>query len=239
ADDAAALVDRVPDAERGDRCCRGRGGPDVPEPCSRVIDELSYFFYNLRPEHYGVPADDEPPPWFFREVARRPLDAAGVRGEMNTGRGYVWVTRTEGLQELGDPAADRACRALGLSHFGGGTRLLAVHYPEGQPWSVQHGPPTAIEGGATAVFRSTAADDGWGRAVDLETLEDGLPELTHGPIPFTESFTLEVLGPVAHAERPSPQALADATAPMSEEWLEQTIVKLLEFARSTADDRPR
>ncbi|MEM1178081.1 MAG: hypothetical protein AAGM22_07050 [Acidobacteriota bacterium] len=239
AESAVDLVDGFRNAASPERTCRGQGGPDAPESCSRVIDEASCFFYNFRPEHYGVPAEDEPPAWFFREVARRPLESAGVRGDMNTGRGYVWVTPREHLEALGEPAADRARSSLGLDHLRSGMRLLALHYPEGQPWGVQHGPPTAIEGGANAVFRSTAADDGWGRAVDLATLEDGLPELTHEPIPFTDAFELEVLGPVRHAERPSPETLADATAPMSDEWLEHAIVKLIEHAGSAVDDRSR
>ena len=237
AEEAAALVDAFRSAPR---TCRGQGGPDEQQPCSRVLDEGSCFHFNIDAAHYGVPIEDEPPTWFFERLARRPLDSRGVRGQMNTGRGFVWVTRRQDLDSLTTedaPKADLARQRLGLDHLRAGMRLLALHYPEELPWSARHAPPTAIEAGASVVFRSTEADDGWGRAVDLETLGDGLPELTHEPVDFTVHFEIEPLGPLSDGSKPTAEVLADATAPMSESWLDQAIVRLSELARSAGHER--
>lgn len=239
AEKATGLVDSFRSAGEQPRTCLGRGGPSRPQRCSRVLDEGSCLYFNIDASHYGVPIEDEPPAWFFERLAAGPLDPRGVRGEMNTARGFVWVTRRQDLDELtrSGRKAHRARRGLGLDHLRGGMRLIAIHYPEDLPWSARHAPPTAIEAGASVVFRSTEGEDGWGRAVDLETLEDGLPELTHEPVAFTEHYEIETLGRLADGPRPSAERLADATAPMSESWLEQAIVKLREHAGSESLDR--
>ncbi|MEM6797301.1 MAG: hypothetical protein AAF725_25240, partial [Acidobacteriota bacterium] len=208
AERAVSWVERFR-SQRGARCvCTGLDRPAEPEPCSRVLDEQSCLMFNFRADVLGMPNDGSPPPWLFQELSSRPLEESEVRGEMTTARGFTWVTRSAELRELTAshrPAerADAVCRGLGLSHLRPGARLLAIHYPEPLPWSHRHGPPTALEGGASAAFRSCQRDDGWGRAVDLESLGDGLSELTHEPVPFDASFRIEPLGEVRRPAAPS------------------------------------
>jgi hypothetical protein len=56
--------------------------------------------------------------------------------------------------------------------------------------------PTFIEGSSGIAFRSCDHEDGWGRAVDLKTLADGLPEAVHPPEPFTDEFRIRAAGAI-------------------------------------------
>jgi hypothetical protein len=55
--------------------------------------------------------------------------------------------------------------------------------------------PTFLDGGARAIYRSMdGGEDHWGRAVDLETLDEGWPEAVHPKIAFSEHFQVRFLG---------------------------------------------
>jgi hypothetical protein len=80
---------------------------------------------------------------------------------------------------------------LGLHHLREDQYLVEVVYPPGTPEALRA--PPFLKGN-DIVFRSKHGRDSWGRAVDLRTLEDGLPEAVHLPIPFTEQYGVRDAG---------------------------------------------
>lgn len=165
-------------------------------PSATVVDrkpELSSTYETILPEH-------------VRETA-------AVRGR----RSVAWVTDTGELQRLideelrksGDPPppqriATRVRNFLGLSGKDQRHHLFELQYPDSIAQALTLSAPTVVEGACAAVYRSNDVHpDGWGFAVDLETLQNGGVEAVHAPVPFTAEFRVRYLGPVTdrHYER--------------------------------------
>jgi hypothetical protein len=85
---------------------------------------------------------------------------------------------------------------LGLAHYWEDDRLIEIQYPPKALDTLSLVAPTFIDGGAGVLFRARNAPDGWGRAVDLETHEDGLPEAVHPPVRLTADFRVKRIGRV-------------------------------------------
>jgi hypothetical protein len=128
------------------------------------------------------------------------LQKVGLRGiskkEMRGRLPFAWVTKTSAIDDLRKrcPApelADTLRDKLGLHHLREDQYLVEVVYPPGTPDELRA--PTFLEGN-DIVFRSKRGSDSWGRAVDLKTLRDGLPEAVHVPIPFTQQYRVRDVG---------------------------------------------
>jgi hypothetical protein len=110
------------------------------------------------------------------------------------------VTRTDELAKLRDQHADPDDLAtvvrnrLGLSHYDQNELLVEVEYPPQILDAMHFVAPTFLEGSAGVIFRAQHCTDDWGRAVDLVTLDDGLPEAVHRPVPFASDFRIRRIG---------------------------------------------
>jgi hypothetical protein len=126
-----------------------------------------------------------------------------TKGLMKTGRDFAWVTQTDAVQSIRAtvgmdgrlPAVIRD--KLGLRHYNDDQKLVEIVYSEDCFAASALAPPTFVEGSPNLIYRSTKRKDGWGRAVDLSTCEDGLPEAVHRPIPFTSDFRIRLIGRIA------------------------------------------
>ncbi len=181
----------------------------IPRPvqCSRVMDVQDLVENNLELSKLPILLRGR-----LSERQVRALEKFGTRsaarGEMRTGSPFAWVTKTRDLGNLlssfrkTEDKAHAARVCLGLLHYQKDQHLVEVQYPVSGLNGAALGPPTTLEGGPSIVYRSHVAADGWGRAVNLENLAQGLPEAVHTPIPFNGDFNLRSIGklpPMKHA----------------------------------------
>jgi hypothetical protein len=191
---ADAVIRSVVSSEPDQLLCQGTDIPS-PEPCSRIMVGQDFLGRNIRLGRLGLqyPVRDVP-------GAIKDLQQAGLRGvskkDMRGRLPFAWVTKTSAIDgvrkscpapELADALRDR----LGLHHLREDQYLVEVVYPPGTPESLHA--PTFLEGN-DIVFRSKRGPDAWGRAVNLKTLRDGLPEAVHVPIPFTQQYRVRDVG---------------------------------------------
>jgi hypothetical protein len=194
---ADTLVETIADDKLKSAIC---GAPrSTASRCARVIDAYSFVTNNIKVRETGFGISDEVPPSLLAQLE------AGIRedlpkGEIRGRRPLAWVTRKDHLDALrqhhGDPdeAATVVRNQLGLSHYNQDQLLLEIEYPDEVNGSLECAAPTFLEGGAGVVFRARTCADAWGRAVDLDTMGDGLPEAVHRPIAFTASFRIQRIG---------------------------------------------
>ena len=180
------------------------GEPLTCRSCSRVVDDKSLVANNIDLRAAAFPYVDEVPHRLLRRLERG-IPESWTRNEMRGRRPFAWVTPTAGLEELrqqhadGDELAAIVRDQLGLAHYNSDHLLLEVRYPDGETSTLLLVPPSFLEGGAGVVFRARSAGDRWGRAVDLGTHDDGLPEAVHAPVPFTARFTIRRIGRIDRA----------------------------------------
>jgi hypothetical protein len=194
---ADSLVESIADELLNTELC---GVPRAgTKPCSRVVDALSLVINNINHEELGFGICDEVPPRLLA-LLEQGIPEGSARGEIRGRRRLAWVTSTEQLEELRrehpDPNefATVVRDRLGLSHYSQDQLLLEIQYPDDVSGTLQHAAPTFLEGGAGVVFRARECADLWGRAVDLQTMADGLPEAVHRPIAFTSAFRIRRIG---------------------------------------------
>jgi hypothetical protein len=168
-------------------------------PCSRVMDAVILVATNINHRELGFGVEDEVPARLL-DLLERGIPPGAATGQIRGRRPLAWVTTTDHLEQLrrdyDDPheLATVVRDRLGLTHYDRDQLLLQVDYPECVYTNLEYAAPTFLEGGAGVIFRARFADDRWGRAVDLATLDDGLPEAVHAPVPFTEEFRIRRIG---------------------------------------------
>lgn len=177
--------------------CRGLKVPSVPRDCSRIMDSRIFLAYNV--DQTKIPFSIT---GLEDEHVLRLIEAYGLtdaaQGTMSTKRPFAWVTRTSAIDELRhlphrDSLADSVRNACGL-RFPRHRLVVEVVYPSITAALMRLTAPTALDAGPSLVFRSQSAPDGWGRAVNISTLGDGLPEAVHRTTEFTEDFKVRLLG---------------------------------------------
>jgi hypothetical protein len=195
---ATHLLDAQLDSGVSVNFCTGRP-TTTPAPLSRIYEENVVFTYLLHSSAFGRPARRRGSG--SRERLKIDVESAQVQhGAMITGRRPVaWATPTETIERLIETTEDREVATRVRDHLGLDTlddpmqELVEVLYPQ-IPAILRA--PTVIEGSCRKAYRSVEANGGWGRAVDLSTMEEGAPETVHPPIPFGVGFKVRFLGAV-------------------------------------------
>jgi hypothetical protein len=187
---------------------KGRPVPDLGA-VSRVMDARAFAMYNLDTQAMGLSLllDEED----VEEIASngltdRKTGADAAKGVMTTSTGTVWVTvarlgdrlRAAGVQQADLGSAAR--RVLGLEHFRYDQLLIEIIYPT--PLKCSARVPTFVEGCPALKYRSKDGSDGWGRTVDLSSLEDGEPEAVISALVFSSDYEVSPLGKLAPASVP-------------------------------------
>lgn len=172
--------------------------------CSRVVDDVTFVTYNI--DHRELPYEFvDYVPTELLEQLEEGLPTELLGDETNTlrsSRPFAWVTRTEMVEELRAryPDANELATALrdrlGLAHYWADHQLIEIEYPTTTAGELRLAAPTFIDGGAGVLFRARKTSDGWGRAVDLQTHDDGLPEAVHPPVRLTAEFRVRRVGRV-------------------------------------------
>jgi len=199
---ADVVVERIADTVVGTPHCACEPLPACS--CSRVVDDKSFVTNNIDLSEAAFPMVDEVPQRLLRRLERG-IPERWARNDVRGRRPFAWVTPTERLEELRRQHASDSELAstvrdrLGLAHYHSDHLLVEIRYPDGAAVSVSLVPPSFLEGGAGVVFRARSAGDRWGRAVDLGTHEDGLPEAVHAPVPFSAKFTVRRIGRIDRA----------------------------------------
>lgn len=194
-----AALRRVVDDEPGEFLCKGRSIDTSEVECSRVMSAQDLLENNLDPSCLALPVRG-----YFTEREIRDLEVHGpgraAINTMRTRRAVAWVTRSADLEEIcaahGPQAPNRVRDLMGLHHVQEDDHLIEVRYPLGALDTVPVAIPTFIEGCPSLIYRSREGGDGWGRTVDLQKLEDGLPEAVHGEVAFTGAFRIRNIGPL-------------------------------------------
>jgi hypothetical protein len=187
------------DTDPGAYLCKGRRIDATSTACSRVMSAQELLEFNLDASKLHVPVKG-----FFKRAQIEDLERWGpgiaAINTMRTRRPLAWITRTDDLARArgpGDPAAPNRVRdRLGMRHVQEDDYLVEIRYPPDALDRSAVAIPTFIEGCPSLIYRSKDAPDGWGRAVDLVGLADGLPEAVHTEVPFTSAFAIHDLGPL-------------------------------------------
>lgn len=190
---AQSIVDRSADQF----LCKG---PAVPSTkLSRIMNARTFVQRNL--DRTKVPLITRS---YVTDAQLRQLERLGIEGRTKgIIKGYrplAWVTTTEAVDELRASGLSPTNLAVevrnqaGLAHFRDREALVEIQYPNDGTVTPPLSVPTFLEGSPSRVFRCAQKPDGWGRAVNLETLEDGLPEAVHPPIPFVGNFHFVNIG---------------------------------------------
>ena len=201
---ADGVVEEVGDSEPQRFLCQGPACQT--RQCSRVMDSKSLLLNNLDHRRLSLLRTDEVPEWLLDVLeAGIPPEAPRTDRMFSGKRELVWVTPTEEVESVRGQNADAtelACilrDVLGLNHHWIDSVLIELQYPPEVVAGLQLSGPTFFDGGRSVIFRTRSSDDGWGRAVDLRSMEDGLPEAVHRPLPFTADFRLRRIGRIAQS----------------------------------------
>lgn len=189
--------------------CQGINVPDNPRRCSRVVIVDGFFKHNLDWARLGYIVTGR----VSTRQAKR-LEREGFRGcqknEIRGSRPFAWVTKTdeldgifsrERIRDRSRPFANIARKWLGLNHLEKDQHLIEVQYPEDQMLNAELKKPTFIEGDSL-VYCSRDGRDGWGIAVKLDDMSDGLTEAVHPAITCDGRSQIRDLGrlrPFAYA----------------------------------------
>lgn len=168
------------------------------ECLSRVMSVADLNVYHLR--NLGKPISQSAHEEIADEIQHGDITAkhldAGSRWEGKYP--MCWVTKSESLKSLGNASssalATKVRDASGKLDWGKGEHLVEIQYPQDLP--VELKAPTVLDSGACGYFRLHHEADGWGRAVDLSTLDHGIPEALHLALPVSANFRLRYLGKI-------------------------------------------
>lgn len=103
-----------------------------------------------------------------------------------------WVTKLSSLNHYINEGAERLRNILGLTHYNEDQILCLVEYPRNHPIALKN--PTALDAGFNYIYWSGGSKGGWGKTVDLDTKDGGLPEAVHAPISLTADFRIKLIG---------------------------------------------
>jgi hypothetical protein len=167
----------------------------VPEQYSRVMTVRDFVAFNLNLEQVPYAITGSLTSDQVRYMEEQGLEGK-TKGKIRGALPFAWVTKTESLATVREThyPSDAARKNLGLSRFTEDEYLVEIKYPEAKPIGTKLSAPTSLEGCPSLVFRSRLGDDGWGYAVNLETLDDGFPEAIHWEVDFTDDFKVADLG---------------------------------------------
>ena len=256
-------IEKVADLEPDQYLCKATP-TGVQGTVSRVLDARDFIFFNTNFARHGEWLSDSVVWDRIEDLSQADVLKSVAQGEMRTGRPIAWVTRTTAIDEkrqaaeLVPNAAKRQKLAaltvrdgLGLSHYMDNI-LVEVIYPESVTAKTSFAAPTFIEGGQGLVYRSAGGTDGWGRALDLATNKEGMPESVHRAIPFTGEFGVRMIGKLPEAgwkvkwEDDSPPSLEpieeeagrrDALAAEQATGLIRHVLSIVTRAAASDDDR--
>ena len=177
--------------------CRGVKVTKTPIPCSRVMNLQDLIRYNIDLANTGLSIKGRITAKQANHFERFGFKKCAI-GEMKTRRPFSWVTPTAALNDLRvkyplDIISTVSRKLLGLLAFQEDEHMVELQYPI---MKIHPRVPTFLEGSPSLIFRAKRATDGWGRTVNLETLDDGLPEAVYPKIPFTSDFKLIDMGPL-------------------------------------------
>ncbi len=197
---AASIVEAIADKALATFLCSP--ATQLQHRCSRVTDDKTFVSNNIDFMQLPFKYTDEIPPSLLEQIESGVPEAV-AQGEIRGRRLFAWVTATEQLEEVRAQTPDQGELAskvrdlLGLSHYSSTDHLLIeIQYPEDLKMTLSAAVPSFLEGGSGVVFRAKKSADNWGRAVDLSTYGDGLPEAVHPPIKFTSAFRVRRIGRV-------------------------------------------
>ena len=125
-----------------------------------------------------------------------------VKGQIRGRYPISWVIQSQAIDNIISdlPSHEKASvlrNYIGAFHFTKDVHLVELRYPKSVVNSLELYSPTFLDYGIGVFGRVTSTQDGWGRAVNLQILQDGLPEAVHRPIPLTEDFTLIDIGKIS------------------------------------------
>jgi hypothetical protein len=177
--------------------CRSRHASDRM-PCSRIIDDVSFFIHNVDWAATGQNFPASIPEGDIRDLARNGLAGVAI-GYMQTSRPFAWVTpQADVAKARQDPSSDdfpnRLRDKLGLRCLADDSFLIEIRYPDSVWQTSLFCSPTFIEGCPELAYLSKVRSDGWGESIDLATGDPGMREAVHPRIPFDESFELCAIG---------------------------------------------
>ena len=142
----------------------------------------------------------------YEEIRSGWVRAEHLSGTISGKRGFCWVTKSQEVQSIVQQTsegqrADKVRDNLGLKKYEEDIGLIEIKYPPYFCMEKRVVAPTVLDGGANPYFRPYPTKDGWGKTVDLHTLEDGLSEAVHLQCEINADFSLNTLG-TTHASCP-------------------------------------
>jgi hypothetical protein len=169
-----------------------------------------------------------------KELQEKGFANGVAKGEVSGRHGFAWVTTTYAIEQLrastpSDRLPSKVRNLAGLMHLDDEEHLVEIKYPLYSPVVSNLAAPTFLEGCPSRIFRCCHSSTGWGRTVDLDTLNDGLPEAVHPPVPFTEEFHLLDIGRLDASCPPYDEAAFERTLPHP--WLNDSIREVAEYVR--------
>ncbi|ELS03850.1 hypothetical protein Xen7305DRAFT_00035740 [Xenococcus sp. PCC 7305] len=195
------------EAIKDEYLCQGHQINDSPENYSRVVDLPSLISYNLNLREIPLSIEKQP----LTESQLSLLEQADLgevgKGKIKTGRPLAWVTKTSSLDEIKQNEAKENWASIIRNRLGleclrnQEEQLIEIIYSTKVVAKNKFFSPVFFDGCVSNIYISKSTPDGWGRTVDIETYEEGLPEAIHPPIPFGEGFRLKRLGTTRTCEK--------------------------------------
>jgi hypothetical protein len=196
---APYLVAEISRADPTTFLCQGSPPIDKVPNCSTIMLALDFIEQNVDLHRFGWSFSGYVPQEHIGELERG-IGAENLRASIPATRPIGWVTKTSDVQRLretcGDSLASELHQKLGLLHFTNEHQFVEIVYPRNAFSKGGLAPPTFLDGAPCLVYRSAVRGDGWGRAVDLASGTEGLPEAVHRPIPLTDDFRVLGIGSI-------------------------------------------
>lgn len=189
--------------------CQGCDITETNQECSRVVDLSSFYNRYIDDRHYAwgiIYPGQELEPYQIDILEENEISTRNNQEMIRGKKPIAWVTKTAALQEIIEPLqkedwASAIRSQLGLNHDRGHDVVyIEIKYHMETLGTIRLRSPTFLDGYSglgnlhEPVYRSYNAEDSWGRTVNLETFENGLPEAVHSPIKFGEGFSLRYVG---------------------------------------------
>ncbi len=200
--DPGQLLMESRDGEPKQFCVAGVAHPSRDDRCSRILSARQLLkYYGC---HLGYPSNRRGERKLLRNVEGGSITAEKLRGTL-CGKSpfFGWVTKSEEVEEvvLRYDAVERGLQVrdrLGLSQYRRNDVLVEVKCPHSFCHSICVAVPTAIDAGDDVWFRPAPDEKGWGRAVDMSSLDVGMSQAVHVSCDMGSSYDLRPIGPVNH-----------------------------------------
>ena len=176
--------------------------PPNHEPYSVIVNLETYSYFYLRRRVLVTILDegDEELDFIWSNIGGI-ITPRFHEGRLRTGRAFFWCAPTEVIDVIvsgntPDQAASLIRDRLGLHHVGEGQRLVRIDIPANALVGKRLCAPTTLDSGTNPVFIPFNAADGYGRTLNLVTIERDLKELVAEEVSFDETFTAARVGTV-------------------------------------------